>query len=706
MTVEASVPYESYLGDGIATDFPFEHSIDDASDLQVWRVVGGVATLQTLNVNYEVTIGEDEDDVTVTYVVATIPTPLPSGNRLVIFRNRELSQLIDIINSGGVYLASFQSAVDQLTRAQQNIAVLVSRSLSLHISDVDGSGAFDARSNRIKNIGNPIDDNDAVTKGSLDSLTQDAVNDAEAAAAAAAASASAANTDAGTAAAAAASATASAASASDSADDAADTLADVIASGKILRSGTVDPGPGDGNNGDFWINYSTWTVFGPKSGGVWPAGVGMVGEVSGPAVSVSGNFASFNGTSGDVIQDSGKNAADFVAAIEKGAAGGVATLDGGGKLTSSQLPTLAITSVSQVASQAAQLALTAQEGDVAIRTDQNNRVYMHNGGTAGTMADWTVLESVSYLPIAGGTMFGLLTTLASASGGAGFRVPHGAAPSAPVNGDLWSTSAGGMFARINGVTYTIGLQVMDQQTFNANGTWNKPTFGTWVIIEAWGGGASGGVRTTTGSAGGGGGGGYSKREMPFSAVAASYAITIGQGGASVASSNANGNPGGNTTVGSILTAYGGGSGAHAAASTVTDGGGGGGPAGAGENGTNTSTDGKGGAGGGGYGGASGTATISKHALSPYGGGGGGAVDASNNNLNPGDAFMGGAGGGATSSSGNTAGGTSQLGGNGGAGNSGGAGVAGTAPGGGGGGARNGGASGAGANGRVIITVLG
>lgn len=50
----------------------------------------------------------------------------------------------------------------------------------------------------------------------------------------------------------------------------------------------------------------------------------------------------------------------------------------------------------------------------------------------------------------------LLTTVASASGGAGLRLPHGSAPSAPVDGDTWTTSAGA-FIRINGVTKEIVL---------------------------------------------------------------------------------------------------------------------------------------------------------------------------------------------------------------------------------------------------------
>jgi hypothetical protein len=58
----------------------------------------------------------------------------------------------------------------------------------------------------------------------------------------------------------------------------------------------------------------------------------------------------------------------------------------------------------------------------------------------------------TYLPLAGGTLTGELITAASAAGTSGFNLPHGAAPTAPVNGDLWTTLAGGLFGRINGVT--------------------------------------------------------------------------------------------------------------------------------------------------------------------------------------------------------------------------------------------------------------
>jgi hypothetical protein len=58
-------------------------------------------------------------------------------------------------------------------------------------------------------------------------------------------------------------------------------------------------------------------------------------------------------------------------------------------------------------------------------------------------------KTVSYLE--GSTFTGAVVTAASASGGAGFNLPHGAAPSAPNNGDVWTTT-GGLYARVNGST--------------------------------------------------------------------------------------------------------------------------------------------------------------------------------------------------------------------------------------------------------------
>jgi hypothetical protein len=59
--------------------------------------------------------------------------------------------------------------------------------------------------------------------------------------------------------------------------------------------------------------------------------------------------------------------------------------------------------------------------------------------------------NVSLAPLASPTFTGKVTTAASASGGAGLNLPHGAAPSSPANGDCWTTTAG-LYCYINGST--------------------------------------------------------------------------------------------------------------------------------------------------------------------------------------------------------------------------------------------------------------
>lgn len=74
----------------------------------------------------------------------------------------------------------------------------------------------------------------------------------------------------------------------------------------------------------------------------------------------------------------------------KNMANGYAGLDAYGKIDSSQLPALAITKTNVVASQAAQLALANEEGDVVIRTDLS-KTFIRNDGTSGTMTDYNEL---------------------------------------------------------------------------------------------------------------------------------------------------------------------------------------------------------------------------------------------------------------------------------------------------------------------------
>jgi len=70
-----------------------------------------------------------------------------------------------------------------------------------------------------------------------------------------------------------------------------------------------------------------------------------------------------------------------------GQADGVATLDNNGKVPSTQIPSLAITETFVVATEGAMLALTAQMGDVAIRTDLD-KTFILQGEDPTNLAHW------------------------------------------------------------------------------------------------------------------------------------------------------------------------------------------------------------------------------------------------------------------------------------------------------------------------------
>jgi hypothetical protein len=235
------------------------------------------------------------------------------------------------------------------------------------------------------------------------------------------------------------------------------------------------------------------------------------------------------------------------------------------------------------------------------------------------------------------------------------------------------TVGAGLALNAGALAATTGI---DRQVFNASATWTKPAgfpSTALVLLEAWGGGGSG--RRDSGgitNASGGGGGGYAYRWLTLADLGPTETITIGAGGAARSGSNQSGAAGGNTTIGSLIDAFGGGGGGLAAAF-----GGGGGMAGAGTTG----------------------AVGSVHST-VYGGGSGG-YDNSGTPVAAAPSGWGGGGGGGGASG--AAGGISRFGGAGGAAGATATGVAGTQPGGGGGGAT--GTSGAGADGRAIITVF-
>ena len=95
------------------------------------------------------------------------------------------------------------------------------------------------------------------------------------------------------------------------------------------------------------------------------------------------------------------------------------------------------------------------------------------GGVTETLAEQSWV-STNYAAKAGTTFTGLVTTAASTTASAGFNVAHGAAPTTPVNGDIWTTT-GGLFVRINAGTQQFAALSTNNTFSNASSTYGSST---------------------------------------------------------------------------------------------------------------------------------------------------------------------------------------------------------------------------------------
>ena len=86
-------------------------------------------------------------------------------------------------------------------------------------------------------------------------------------------------------------------------------------------------------------------------------------------------------------------------------------------------------------------------------------------GKPTTVAGYGITDAMKKT---GDSATGKISFLASAAGASSIGVPHGTAPSAPVNGDVWSTT-GGFFFQINGSTFAVSLQ-NSAETYTAKKT--------------------------------------------------------------------------------------------------------------------------------------------------------------------------------------------------------------------------------------------
>ncbi|WP_121810946.1 SGNH/GDSL hydrolase family protein [Mucilaginibacter kameinonensis] len=119
--------------------------------------------------------------------------------------------------------------------------------------------------------------------------------------------------------------------------------------GKTILNGTTNPSNSLGTDGDFYINTSSYYLFGPKSSGVWGTGISLI---------ISG--------------------VQFEETENKNTPNGYAGLDSSGKIAAAQLPSY-VDDVVEVTNYAS-LPANGEAGKIYITTDTNNE-YRWSGST-------------------------------------------------------------------------------------------------------------------------------------------------------------------------------------------------------------------------------------------------------------------------------------------------------------------------------------
>ncbi len=165
MTVSTTINHEEYTGNGVTTVFPYRFRIFQDSNLVVVTSdpTGNLTTL-TLGTDYSVSGVNMVSGGNV-----TLSTPLADGFTLTIDRELEAVQETDFRNQGKFYAETHEDALDYLTMLFQQAFTYAGLALR---KPAFLAKYYDALTNRISNLGNPVNPQDAVTKSYADSATE------------------------------------------------------------------------------------------------------------------------------------------------------------------------------------------------------------------------------------------------------------------------------------------------------------------------------------------------------------------------------------------------------------------------------------------------------------------------------------------------------------------------------------------------------
>lgn len=137
MTVETQANLVIYLGDGVATVFPFTFPVYDESHVAVYfRDTITKQLLLVSDADYGVNGVGDESGGDVTFLVAPGNT-----NNIIIARLLPLTQDLDVQNQGGFYPENFEKELDLLEMQVQQLLEILGRSVSGPLADAGTTGS-------------------------------------------------------------------------------------------------------------------------------------------------------------------------------------------------------------------------------------------------------------------------------------------------------------------------------------------------------------------------------------------------------------------------------------------------------------------------------------------------------------------------------------------------------------------------------------